>query len=379
MYRLTRDRITAVSIAAIVFAALLVLLMLGDENIRLIAIPITIISSICVSMFIKKRSIHSFNKREVLLLVSVFAFLFITMYFLSGLVWGFVISAKGNITLLSLFTIILPIMIIITLTEIIREILLSQPTRVTTLFSYAIGVISDLVCAGGFVGIRSSSTLTDFLGMTLFPALTANLLFNYLSHRYGKMPPIIYRYLLTLYLYLIPVISDVPKALHSFGLILLPIIVHLFIDALFEKKVKKALKKQRKWQWLLFALAILLLLCFILMISCQFRFGIIVIATESMSGEIEMGDAVVFEQYEKYGEIKEGDIIVFEENNRRVVHRVVEINTVNGQREYITKGDANEGNDAGVRTDNNIIGIVRLKILYIGHPSLWLREIMSNK
>ncbi len=379
MYKLTKDRAIALMVAGAVLLSLVLLLLLSGDYIRLLAVPIIVISTIFVCVFIKKRSIHSFNKRHVLLLVSVFALLYLTLYYLSGLEYGFVLSAKGRITLESLFTIIVPTVIIITLTEIIREILLAQPSRVASILSYAIGVASELVCAGGFIGIRGANTFADFLGMTLFPALTANFLFNYLSKRYGRMPSLVYRCLLTLYLYLIPVISDVPKSLLSFVLILLPIIVYLFIDALFEKRVKRALKKQHKWQWVLFVLAILLLLCFVLLISCQFRFGIIVIATESMSGEFEMGDAVVFEEYHKYGEIKEGDVIVFEENNRRVVHRVVEINTVNGQREYITKGDANEGNDAGVRTDSDIIGVVRLRILYIGNPSLWLREIMSTK
>ena len=379
MYRLTKDKTVAISVATAVFAALLILLTLGGEHTRLIAIPVTVTGSICVSMFIKKRSIHSFNKREVSLLVSVFAMLYITLYFLSGLVWGFVVSAKGEISLSSLLTVILPIVLIITLTEIMRDVILSSPTRVAPVLSYLIGVASEVICVGGIVGIRSVSTLTDFLSMTLFPALTANFLFNYLTKRYGRMPSLIYRYLLTLYAYIIPAISDIPKALNAFILLLLPIIIYLFIDALFEKRVKVALKKKHKWQWLLFIIAILLLLCLVLMISCQFRFGIIVIATESMSGEIEKGDAVIFEDYKNYGEIKEGDVIVFTQNNLRVVHRVVEINTVNGQREYITQGDANEGVDAGVRTDSDIIGVVRLRVLYIGYPSLWLREIISKK
>lgn len=378
MHRITKDKVTAASASAMVFSALLVLLILGGELIRLIAIPITVICSILVSMLIKKRSIHSFNKREVLLLVSVFALLYITLYFLSGLIFGFAKSNKGVLTLSSFLEIILPIIVITFATEITREIILSSPTRAAPILSYAVGVASELICAGGFVGIRSSSTLADFVGMTLLPALTANFLFNYLSKRYGRMPTLIYRYLITLYVYIIPISSAIPNSLLSFSLLLLPIIIYLFIDALFEKRVKVALKKKHKWQWVLFALAILLLLCLVLLISCQFRFGIIVIATESMSGEIEKGDAVIFEDYKNCGEIKEGDIIIFRENNRRVVHRVVEINTINGQREYITKGDANEGVDAGIRNDSDIIGVVRLKVLYVGYPSLWLREILSS-
>ena len=51
---------------------------------------------------------------------------------------------------------------------------------------------------------------------------------------------------------------------------------------------------------------------------------------------------------------------------------------MDGERRYITKGDANEGNDSGYRTDSDIVGVVRLKVVYIGYPSLWLRQIMNK-
>jgi len=117
---------------------------------------------------------------------------------------------------------------------------------------------------------------------------------------------------------------------------------------------------------------------FILLVSCQFRFGILVIASPSMTGEINKGDAVVFESYEHCDGVKENDIIVFSKDGKKnIVHRITAINTVNGQRQYITKGDANEDIDAGFVTDGQIVGIVRFKVLYIGYPSLWLREIFN--
>ena len=54
---------------------------------------------------------------------------------------------------------------------------------------------------------------------------------------------------------------------------------------------------------------------------------------------------------------------------------IVEIENVNGQARYYTKGDANDSNDSGYITDSDIYGFVHFKISYVGYPTLLLREI----
>jgi signal peptidase len=113
-----------------------------------------------------------------------------------------------------------------------------------------------------------------------------------------------------------------------------------------------------------------------MLISCQFRFGAVVIASPSMTGEINKGDTIIYESYEHCEGADVGDVIVFEKNpGKRVVHRIVEETVVDGELRYITKGDANEDIDAGYVTDAQIVGKVRLKLLYVGYLSLWLYEI----
>ena len=114
----------------------------------------------------------------------------------------------------------------------------------------------------------------------------------------------------------------------------------------------------------------------IMLISCNFRYGMLVIGSESMTGEINKGDAVIFEAYEKQ-KIHEGNVIIFEDGDRRVVHRVVDVKLVNGNYHYYTKGDANEEIDKGYVTPGKVVGIVHFKIRYIGWPTIWLRDIFS--
>lgn len=379
MLKLRSDKVAGILISLGIFAAFLMISLFNGKYALLIGATVAVTAAAVAIGVINKRSIHSYNNRQVLMITSVAAVLTLTLYYFFGIELGFVISDKGNISLQSFFLNILPIAVIIVATEIVREIVLTVRTKADALIAYAIGVTSELVCAGGIPDIRSSYQLANFLGITVFPALTANIFFIYTSKRYGKAAPIAYRMIFTLYQFLIPAVPDVPMPIFAFVLLVLPIALMSFIRMLFEKKERKARKRESKIGIVFSCIAIVLMLSFVSLITCQFRFGMLVIATESMADNINPGDAVVFESYKHCGEIQEGDVIVFEENNRRVVHRVVEIITVNGQKQYITKGDANDGVDAGYRTDSHIIGVVRFKVLYIGYPSLWLKQIIDSK
>lgn len=114
-----------------------------------------------------------------------------------------------------------------------------------------------------------------------------------------------------------------------------------------------------------------------MLISNQFYYGALVIATDSMTGELNRGDVAIFERYEDQL-IIEGQVIVFEQNHSMVVHRVADIKIINGNTRYYTKGDANEDLDAGFITDADIVGLVNVKVPYFGYPTLWMRGLFQR-
>ena len=162
----------------------------------------------------------------------------------------------------------------------------------------------------------------------------------------------------------------------------LPIIIYFFIDALFEKKVRYALgNKSRLWKItsaVLTAIVVIIMVGTVMLVSNQFKYGALVIATESMTGELNKGDVVLFERYEDHHVIEEGQVIVFEKSGSMIVHRVVEIEIINGVARYYTKGDANEDLDAGFITDADIVGLTDLKLPYLGYPTLWMRSLFKR-
>ena len=377
MKRLTEDRKTGYIAAFAILAASFLSLVIPFGYLLPVTALIFAASASISNAVVKKSSIHSYNKRQVLLIVAVIALLYLVLYYLTGLAFGFAVL-HGRLTLSLMMKYVIPITVVIISTEVIRSAFLSQRSRVVSVCSYIIAVMSEIFIAGGVRGISTFNSFIDFVGMTLFPAITENVLYHYLSKRYGMLPNIVYRLILTLYIYIIPFIPNAPAILPAFALLVLPLIVCMFIDVLFEKKKKRAKQKRSKIALIVSCIGVVIMAGFVMLVSCEFKYGILVIASPSMADEINRGDAVVYESYEDIGSVEVDDVIIFTQNSqKRIVHRVVEINTVDGQRQYITKGDANENPDSGFVTDSQIIGVVRFKVLYIGYPSLWLREIFN--
>ena len=114
-----------------------------------------------------------------------------------------------------------------------------------------------------------------------------------------------------------------------------------------------------------------------MLVSNQFYYGAYVVATDSMTGELNRGDVAIYESYEDQL-ITEGQVIVFEKNNSIVIHRVVDIEIINGGARYYTKGDVNDDNDDGFITGSDIVGLVNVKLPYFGYPTLWIRSLFMR-
>ena len=153
----------------------------------------------------------------------------------------------------------------------------------------------------------------------------------------------------------------------------MPIFIYVFINALYAKGKKYEKPQSKAKSFAFMGLSAAIMLSIVLLISGEFQYRAIIIATDSMTGEINKGDAIVYEEYEDQY-IKEQDVIVFLRNKNRIVHRVVYMERIDGENRYYTKGDANEDMDDGYVTDADIEGVVLFKLPYVGYPSILLRD-----
>lgn len=373
-----KKKIYIVSAAAL--AILILVLFAPNGSGRIIAAFLLLPIVLAAYILIKKRVSLSINKNQVLLLITVIGLLYFVFYYVSGLYFGFIKTGYGlKLDIITKF--IIPIGLIIVSTEILRYILCMQKDRLANMFAYLICLIAEIVACSTIPGITNFSIFMEVIGVTLMPGIIANFVFNYLSLRYGFLPNIIYRAFTLWIFYLIPYGSAISYSLLAFFNIILVIAMYLFIDALFEKKRRYALGNMnpvaRAMSRLLTAIVIILMIGTLMLVSNQFYYGAYVIATESMTGEINKGDVAIYESYDDQF-IREGQVIVFEKGKSKIVHRVVKIEIINGVKRYYTKGDANEDRDAGFIVDSEIVGLVNLKLPYLGYPTLWMRSLFEK-
>jgi hypothetical protein len=238
------DRKKLYIISSVTLAVLLLTLFAPMGRGRIIAaillLPMAIISLINV----KKRVALSINEKQVLLLVSFIGFLYFSFYYISAAYFGLIRSGYG-IRPAIIFDFILPIAIIIVSVELIRHVLCVQGEKWGKVFAFFISLTSDILICATIPSITNMATFMDVISLALFPGILSNLLFNYISVRYGFLPNIVYKALTVWVFYLIPYGSGVSDSLLGFFNLVLPIAIYLFIDALYEHKRRYALGNKK--------------------------------------------------------------------------------------------------------------------------------------
>ena len=359
---------------ALLLAALVSLLFIPKNISRAVTAVLLVLSAVTVLLILKKRKVPSINRRAIALLLFAIAGFFLALYYISGVFFGYVTNPYASSFGKSLLYVLCVAVSVIAM-EIIRNVVFAAEDRIASVVITVCGIIADVLISTRVLRIISFNSFMDLLGLTVFPAITASVLYNYSTRNYGVLPGMLYKLFLTLYIYVIPVLPSVPDSLLAFFRLVTPLIAYLFVDMLYGKKKKRARAKKGIGVLALLVTSFLMI-SVVMLISCKFRYGLIVIATESMTGEINKGDAVVYESYD--GDvILDGEVIVYRNDESLVVHRVVGIERINGQTRYYTKGDANEENDRGYITGENVVGRVSFKLSGIGYPTLWLREIFN--
>ena len=331
-------------------------------------------------LVIKKRTALSLNTPTVLMIMGAIGALYVMGYYVSGLFFGFTRTGYVlNADILLRLT--LPIAGILVGTELMRYVLCTQKDRVATIFAYIICLLGDVIIVANLAAVTNFATFMDVVGLALLPGLLYNLLYNYLSLRYGWKPNLLFRALTVWIFYLIPYGSAVAESILAFIHLMLPIGIYFFIDSLFEKKRRYALKKvsrfTRALSRVLTIVVLIIMIGTVMLVSNHFSYGAYVVATESMTGELNKGDVAIYERYEDQF-IAEGQVIVFKQNKSAIIHRVVDIKIINGITRYYTKGDANEDMDAGFILESDILGLVNYKLPFFGYPTLWLRGMFKR-
>jgi len=96
------------------------------------------------------------------------------------------------------------------------------------------------------------------------------------------------------------------------------------------------------------------------------NYKLLIVQSGSMEPAIKTGSVVIIKPVENY---KANDVITFEDGGRdgTITHRIVDMEVISGQMQYITKGDANNAEDSNKVPESKIVGKVLTSIPYAGY------------
>jgi len=333
--------------------------------------------AILISCSLKQKRTLSIKKKDVFKLIILLGFIYIALLYTLGIYAGFY-KATVKFSIKTLVNYIIPITVMIISSEYIRDVFINYDSKLIKIINFLIQIIIDLfIYTDNIYKFNTLDETMVLIGYVLFASIASNLLYNYISKMYGKKPNIIYRLLSTMYLYIIPITPDIHVFFLSFYRMAFPLIIYYIIES-FYGEVEDAIQTRSKGLRIISASLFVVLIVYMGLISCLFKYGALVIGSGSMTGTIDKGDVIIFDRSIDAIEINKKDIIVFVKDNIKIVHRVIDKKETNGEYRFYTKGDYNKKADDGYITESELYGSVLFKIKKIGLPTIWLHEMFEK-
>ena len=235
-------------------------------------------------------------------------------------------------------------------------------------------VFVDLSIATKIYSFTSFTLVYEFIAMFLIPSVSKNILLNYLCKDAGYIVSFSYVLIMDLYIYFLPVTPDLNMLLEAVALLVFPYVVYMTYTKFSARRTLEKKKEKKKESKVVNVLSTIIFLILVCLVSREFKYSMIGIGSESMTGTVNKGDAVIYRRYEGNENLK-NKVIVFRKNNVMIVHRVIKSYVLEDSMVYQTKGDYNESADNWLVEEEDVIGVVEKRIPLIAWPSVILGEI----
>ena len=315
-------------------------------------------------------------KKQINIITIVQIVLFFSISYLIGLFVGF-LKNSYSLTPYSIINNIFSPIIIIVCTELFRYVIIkpNQHQKKTIFLITIVLILFELFTSIKSIDYKNLEELFKLTTATILPMITKNCVLSYLTLKVGYKPALIYRLIMDLYLFVMPIIPNLGDYIDSMIGICLPFLLYIYTSRVINEYYNGV---EYEFKSNFFHVTDVPIIAFIIFIVClvsgYFPYYMIGIGSESMNPKIYKGDAVLVKKVTSKSELKEGDVIVYDNMGEEIVHRLVEIEKVDNKIYYRTKGDNNNTRDNLDIEYNDIKGIVKFKIPYIAKPSIYLKE-----
>lgn len=344
---------------------------------------VCIIISLGVSLIILllsfgwKKDHNYLKKYTIRSLISLMMTYIILIYGL-GIILGF---NKGYLALnLDFYKSLFVTVVLIVELEVVRYLIArnsldsKMPLIVFTILSVLLGVLLEI----NIENVISSEEKFIFLSTIILPIIAQEMLCSYLTYKISYVPSLIFKFVIKLYFFVMPIVPNLGDYIYSSINVLYPYIIYMIVNRAVVKyeKIKANFKKANIT---IFSIPLLLFfIVLIILVSGIFRYRLIAIASNSMQPAYSRGDAVIYKKIEPE-DVEIGDILAFTKEGRIITHRVTKKAHKNNIYVFNTKGDNNEVEDAFTTSEANILGKVTFSFKYIGYPTVIINEIFGKE
>ena len=322
-------------------------------------------------------------KKDVLLNIIIFLLMYYFITYFLGLFSGFVKSSY-SLSFINIIKNTFPVIALILISELMRYVLFNKTKRnlPCLIIGCLLFVMVDVNTMVHIYDVKTALGIIKMICLVVFPSITKNIFLTYLTMKVGYKNGIIYRLITEISTYLLPIFPDFGEYINVLLKTVLPIAIMARLNNMFNyysvRKIKDSRYNSRKL--VLYSVITFALLTIVLLTSGLFTYQALTIGSGSMSPAIEKGDVIVLKSMknEEARKIKKGDVLVYNHDNKIIVHRVIKKSNNGETISFKTKGDYNNAKDSWTVKQEDVIGIVKFRIRWVGMPTVALNELLNK-
>lgn len=308
--------------------------------------------------------------------------MYLIIYFFLGLLFGYTRSPYSH-SLKGILRNMWESIIVIIGIEFVRSFLLNNNKK-NKLFIFITFIIFFLIELN--INTYLSNTLDresafKYISSIVIPLFASSILYTYLSLKGSYKLVLAYRVIFEIIMLLTPIYPNLDWFATGIIGILVPLIIYILYKYDYDRKKRDVSRRTLKKQSIVTYIPLLtLIIIFALFMLGFFKYSPIAIVSNSMTPVFYRGDVVVLRKVDEkiLKNMEKYTIIVYSIGKQNIVHRIIDIKEVDGEIYYQTKGDANNSPDANLVSQDQVIGIYKFSMKYIGYPSVWLSEYFND-
>ena len=279
-----------------------------------------------------------------------------------------------------LFSVVFLGLVTTILLELMRYVICKNSTvskKPIVLFTIIMMVLNIITEINGY-NLSETEGIFVFISVVVLPVISRELLCSYLAYKVSYLPALIFKLVISLYEFVMPIIPDLGYYLYASFNIFLVFFIYFISSKSIDYAEKAKVYVNKSTRRVIYIPILVFLLLIVLLISGLLKYKMIAIGSDSMVPAYGRGDAVIYVKADAE-DVKKDDIVVFVKEGIIVTHRAVGV-TKNGNEILIrTKGDANNAPDNFTLKGSDVLGIVEYRVKYIGYPTVWINELFDKK